>query len=89
MQLFPKKALAATVVAGGGFRFLRCAKSVVAVSETMGSLGIEVGHALAASLGYERPYIRRLPLPRRPGSRRPTRMPVGSRLSEGAKYEVT
>ena len=27
--------------------------SVVAVSENMGSLGIEIGHAVAARLGYE------------------------------------
>ena len=27
--------------------------SVVAVSENMGSLGIEIGHAVAASLGYQ------------------------------------
>jgi hypothetical protein len=58
--------------------------SVVAVSENMGSLGIEAGHTLAASLGYERPYIRRSPLPRHPASRRPTTV-----LSEGAKYGVT
>jgi len=27
--------------------------SVVAISENMGSLGIEIGHALAARLGYQ------------------------------------
>src|SRR5262249_31994778 len=33
--------------------FGRCAMSVVAVSESMGSLGIDIGHTVAAQLGYE------------------------------------
>src|SRR5262249_62333508 len=31
----------------------RCPMSVVAISENMGSLGVEIGHAVAASLGYQ------------------------------------
>ena len=31
----------------------RCTMSIVAISETAGSLGREIGHTVAATLGYE------------------------------------